>query len=125
MKHTLDWIVPNTRWVVPDESSGIYVQTAVVRSGTNHADVRWSGSVVHGALPAFFCIRRDLSLLHCRCAGKMEDGEDLRKGSSTLFAVFLFSILSLFLIPYTAYRLCSGGEDASEDVKPWEGVRIS
>jgi hypothetical protein len=53
----------------------------------------------------------------------MEDGEDLRKGSSTLFAVFLFSILSLFLIPYTVYRLCSGGEEASEDVKPWEGVR--
>eukprot|EP00884_Botryococcus_braunii_P003385 jgi/Botrbrau1/13047/Bobra.0187s0009.1 len=55
----------------------------------------------------------------------MEDGEDLRKGSSTLFAVFLFSILSLFLIPYTGYRLCSGGEDASEDVKPWEGKKKS
>lgn len=52
----------------------------------------------------------------------MEDGEDLRQGSSTLFAVFLFSILSLFLIPYTLYRLCSGGEDGSEDVKPWEEV---
>lgn len=54
----------------------------------------------------------------------MGDGEDLRQGSSTLFLVFLFSILSLFLIPYTLYRLCSAGEDASEDVKPWEEVRI-
>lgn len=53
----------------------------------------------------------------------MGDGDDLNKGSSSLFAVFVFSILCLFLIPYTIYKLCGGTEEESEDVKPWEGVR--
>jgi translocation protein SEC63 len=53
----------------------------------------------------------------------MGDGDDLNKGSSALFAVFVFSILSLFLIPYTIYKLCGGPEEESEAVKPWEGVR--
>jgi hypothetical protein len=33
--------------------------------------------------------------------------------SSGLFAVFLLSIYSLFLIPYTIYRFCSAGEDVT------------
>eukprot|EP00879_Flechtneria_rotunda_P003234 GHRR01003457.1.p1 GENE.GHRR01003457.1~~GHRR01003457.1.p1 ORF type:complete len:707 (+),score=247.45 GHRR01003457.1:307-2427(+) len=33
--------------------------------------------------------------------------------SSGLFAVFLLSIFSLFLIPYTIYHFCSAGEDAT------------
>lgn len=33
--------------------------------------------------------------------------------SSGLFGVFLLSIYSLFLIPYTIYYLCSAGEEAT------------
>lgn len=33
--------------------------------------------------------------------------------SSGLFAVFMLSIYSLFLIPYTIYRFCSAGEDVT------------
>jgi hypothetical protein len=33
--------------------------------------------------------------------------------SSGLFAVFLLSIYSLFLIPYTVYYFCSAEEDAT------------
>lgn len=44
-------------------------------------------------------------------------------GSSPLFAVFFLSVFSLFLIPYTIYKLCVA---ASPDdvVKPWEAVRL-
>eukprot|EP00803_Ostreobium_quekettii_P002395 evm.model.scf_415.2 EVM.evm.TU.scf_415.2 scf_415:13869-23272(+) len=37
-------------------------------------------------------------------------------GSSPLFAVFSLSILSLILIPWTIYKLCSKGQ---ENVQPW------
>jgi hypothetical protein len=33
--------------------------------------------------------------------------------SSGLFAVFLLSIYSLFLIPYTIYRLCAGADEVT------------
>lgn len=33
--------------------------------------------------------------------------------SSGLFAVFMLSIYSLFLIPYTIYRLCAGGDEVT------------
>ena len=44
-------------------------------------------------------------------------------GSSPLFAVFFLSVFSLFIIPYTIYKLCVA---ASPDdvVKPWEAVRL-
>lgn len=42
------------------------------------------------------------------------------QGSSPMFLIFLFSIFSLTLIPYTLYRLCGGGADNSEGVvKTW------
>ena len=49
----------------------------------------------------------------------MADADDT---GSPLFSIFLLSMLSLALIPYTVYRLCNaaGGEDV---VKPWEAVR--
>jgi len=37
--------------------------------------------------------------------------EDITATSSGLFAVFLLSIYSLFLIPYTISYLCSSGEE--------------
>jgi hypothetical protein len=39
--------------------------------------------------------------------------EDSTATSSGLFAVFLLSIYSLCLIPYTISYLCSAGEDAT------------
>jgi hypothetical protein len=39
--------------------------------------------------------------------------EESTATSSGLFAVFLLSIYSLFLIPYTISYLCSAGEDAT------------
>jgi hypothetical protein len=44
----------------------------------------------------------------------MEDQETT--GSTQLFAVFLVSILSLFLLPYTGHLLFSG-EDEDEKVR--------
>jgi len=35
-------------------------------------------------------------------------------GSTPLFAVFLISLLSLFLFPYTLYILFGGGEDETK-----------
>lgn len=51
--------------------------------------------------------------------GKMGDGEV--DAGTPLFAVFVVSLLSLFLIPFTIYKLCNA---ASSDrvVKPWEAV---
>jgi len=43
--------------------------------------------------------------------------------SSGLFAVFLLSIYSLFLIPYTIYRLCSAEEDVT--TQPVVKVRLA
>jgi hypothetical protein len=39
--------------------------------------------------------------------------EDSTATSSGLFAVFLLSIYSLFLIPYTISYLCSAGDEAT------------
>lgn len=39
--------------------------------------------------------------------------EENSAASSGLFAVFLLSIYSLFLIPYTIYRLCSAGDEVT------------
>ncbi len=43
-------------------------------------------------------------------------------GSSPLFAVFFLSVFSLFLIPYTIYKLCVAASP-EEVVRPWEAVR--
>lgn len=40
-------------------------------------------------------------------------------GSSPMFAIFVLSLLSLALIPYTIYRFTSQG-DAEDVVKPWQ-----
>lgn len=45
-------------------------------------------------------------------------------GSSPLFAVFVLSVYSLFLIPYTIYKLCVAAAP-DEVVKPWESVSYS
>ena len=36
-----------------------------------------------------------------------------------MFAIFVLSLLSLALFPYTIYRFCNSG-DAEEVVKPWQ-----
>lgn len=45
-------------------------------------------------------------------------------GSSPLFAVFVLSLFSLFLIPYTIYKLCVAAAP-DEVVKPWESVSLA
>lgn len=50
------------------------------------------------------------------------DEEPPPQGSSPLFAVFFLSIYSLFVIPYTIYKLCHAASP-DEVVKPWELVR--
>ena len=48
--------------------------------------------------------------------------EEKPQGSEQLFAVFFLSIYSLFVIPYTIYKLCHAASP-DEVVKPWEAVR--
>ena len=43
----------------------------------------------------------------------MGAGED-NTGSTPMFAIFLLSIFSLLLIPYTLYKLCGGGGEDTE-----------
>jgi len=45
------------------------------------------------------------------------------QGNSPLFAVFFLSLYSLFVIPYTIYKLCNAAS-ADDVVKPWEAVRV-
>lgn len=45
-------------------------------------------------------------------------------GSSPMFAIFVLSLLSLALIPYTIYHLTSQGE-AGDVVKPWQVRSLS
>ena len=45
-----------------------------------------------------------------------------QQGSSPMFAIFVLSLLSLALFPYTIYRFCNTG-DAEEVVKPWQVLR--
>ncbi|EIE19320.1 hypothetical protein COCSUDRAFT_48909 [Coccomyxa subellipsoidea C-169] len=45
-------------------------------------------------------------------------------GSSPLFAVFVLSVFSLFLIPFTVYKLCVAAAP-DEVVKPWESKKTS
>ena len=47
-----------------------------------------------------------------------------QQGSSPMFAIFVLSLLSLALFPYTIYRFCNTG-DAEEVVKPWQVLRRS
>lgn len=41
------------------------------------------------------------------------------QGSSGLFGIFLISVSSLFLIPYTIYRLCFHKEEDVDATQPW------
>lgn len=41
-----------------------------------------------------------------------------------MFAIFVLSLLSLALFPYTIYRFCNTG-DAEEVVKPWQVLRCN
>jgi len=43
--------------------------------------------------------------------------------SNSLFPVFVLSIFTLILGPYTIYRFCCTGED--EVVQPWQKVQES
>ena len=45
----------------------------------------------------------------------MEDQET--HGSTQLFAVFVVSIMTMFLVPYTAHLLFSGGENEDDTVR--------
>jgi translocation protein SEC63 len=40
-------------------------------------------------------------------------------GSTPMFAIFLLSMYSLFLIPITLYKLSGGSNDEAEVVKTW------
>ena len=40
-----------------------------------------------------------------------------------LFAIFVISLLSLFLVPFTIYKLCNAASN-DEAVKPWEAVSL-
>ena len=47
---------------------------------------------------------------------------DVEADSGTpLFAIFVISLLSLFLVPFTIYKLCNAASN-DEAVKPWEAV---
>ena len=45
-------------------------------------------------------------------------------GDTSLFAIFLFSILALALIPITIWRARSGAGAGAEVVQPWNMVRL-
>ena len=47
---------------------------------------------------------------------------DASEQSSSLFAVFILSIYTLVLVPYTIYKLCTAASATSEVVKPWQKV---
>lgn len=47
-----------------------------------------------------------------------------QQGSSPMFAIFVLSLLSLALFPYTIYRFCNSGE-GEEVVKPWQVCPLS
>jgi hypothetical protein len=44
--------------------------------------------------------------------------------SSGLFSIFLIAIYTLFLVPYTFYKLCSSS-DAEQAAQPWQKVSKS
>lgn len=44
-------------------------------------------------------------------------------GNTALFGIFLISIFSLFLFPYTLYFLFSSGE-AEQTAQPWQQVSV-
>ena len=44
------------------------------------------------------------------------------ENGAPLFAIFVISLFSLFLVPFTIYKLCKAAGD-EEAVKPWEAVR--
>ena len=37
-----------------------------------------------------------------------------------MFAIFVLTLLSLALFPYTIYRFCNGGNEEEGVVKPWQ-----
>ena len=43
-----------------------------------------------------------------------------QQGSSPMFAIFVLSLLSLALFPYTIYRFCNAGDAEEGVVKPWQ-----
>ena len=43
-----------------------------------------------------------------------------QQGSSPMFAIFVLTLLSLALFPYTIYRFCNGGDEEEAVVKPWQ-----
>lgn len=47
----------------------------------------------------------------------MEAGQD---AGAPMFAIFVISLMSLFLVPYTIYKLCNLA--SGEAAKPWETV---
>lgn len=43
-----------------------------------------------------------------------------QQGSSPMFAIFVLTLLSLALFPYTIYRFCNNGDEEEAVVKPWQ-----
>ena len=48
----------------------------------------------------------------------MEGEQD---AGAPMFAIFIISLMSLFLVPFTIYKLCNLA--SGEAAKPWETVR--
>jgi hypothetical protein len=44
-------------------------------------------------------------------------------GDTSLFAIFLFSIMALALLPLTVWRISSGGGAGNDVLQPWKKVR--
>lgn len=52
-----------------------------------------------------------------------DEDEQAGTGDTTLFAIFLFAILALGLIPVTIWRVSTGGGATGRVSRPWEKVR--
>jgi hypothetical protein len=52
----------------------------------------------------------------------MSDEEDGKTGDAALFAIFLFSVIALGIVPLTIWRISTGGGGKAEVVQPWQKV---
>lgn len=41
-----------------------------------------------------------------------------------MFAIFVLTLLSLALFPYTIYRFCNSGDEEEAVVKPWQVLTV-
>jgi hypothetical protein len=72
-------------------------------------------------LPAI--VGLSLSLLFSCCSAMNADDAGPQEGSTSLFAVFALSMLSLFVFPYTISKVVKAAAPEKES-RPWEKVRM-